>query len=184
MFGQNDTSRARFALCVLALAVSLVAIPANAAPPVSKVSPQRRPVTVNNSAVLTNYWNRMRAKLQTNWQVPDGKNRVSLTATLNADGTVNDLVVIANPKEAQAEVSATEAFNRSLPFDALPQGVTRAKISVVFEYSYDPHGDGSSRVSGSMSQIQSAPAAASPAEGTGAAAETPATNGATDSSKY
>lgn len=201
MVRQNETRRVGKILLVLASSASVtvcqflsvstvsaisVAYPqsSSAAPAVSKVSQARRPAP-NNSAVLTNYWNGLRAKLQTNWQIPDGKNRVSVTANVNADGSVSDLVVTANPKEAQAEVSATEAFNRSLPFPALPQGVARAKISVIFEYSYDPHGDGSSRVSGTMSQIQESPAAntgGAPAEG--APQATPTTSGNSDSSKY
>ncbi len=118
----------------------------------------KRPASVNNSAALTAYWNRLRARLQSNWQVPDGKNTVVLTANVVADGSSSDMVAEGHPKDPQAEVSAAEAFNKSLPLEALPAGVSSAKITVNFEYQYDPHGDGYSKVSGQINQVATAPA--------------------------
>ncbi len=138
--------------------------PAKVAPPAQ----QKRPPSANNSAALTGYWNRLRVRLQNNWQVPDGKNTVVLTANVAADGSSSDMVAEGHPKDPQAEVSAAEAFNKSLPLEALPQGVASAKITVNFEYQYDPHGDGYSKVSGQISQT-SAPAPAQTS--TGAAAQ-------------
>jgi hypothetical protein len=132
--------------------------PAKSAPPV------KRPPSVNNSAALTGYWNRLRVRLQNNWQVPDGKNTVVLTANVAADGASSDMVTEGHPKDPQAEVSAAEAFNKSLPLEALPQGVASAKITVNFEYQYDPHGDGYSKVSGQISQV-AAQTTAQPAAG-------------------
>ncbi|MCC7531548.1 MAG: hypothetical protein IT342_23800 [Candidatus Melainabacteria bacterium] len=160
--------------CVFSLSSTCVREPAIAAPqakaPAKVAAPaqQKRPASVNNSAALTAYWNRLRVRLQNNWQVPDGKNTVVLTANVAADGSSSDIVAEGHPKDPQAEVSAAEAFNKSLPLEALPQGVASAKITVNFEYQYDPHGDGYSKVSGQISQT-SAPAAAQTS--TGAAAQ-------------
>ncbi len=149
-------------LTAFSLAGFLLAIGAeivNAAPPAkapSKTPPPqaaKKPASVNNSAALTGYWNRLRQRLQSNWQVPDGKNTVVLTANVSADGSSSDMVAEGHPKDPQAEVSAAEAFNKSLPLEALPQGVAAAKITVNFEYQYDPHGDGYSKVSGQISQV-------------------------------
>jgi hypothetical protein len=135
-------------------------VPAKAPAKTAPAAAAKRPASVNNSAALTGYWNRLRARLQSNWQVPDGKNTVVLTANVSADGSSSDMVAEGHPKDPQAEVSAAEAFNKSLPLEALPSGVTSAKITVNFEYQYDPHGDGYSKVSGQISQVASAPAQA------------------------
>lgn len=143
-----------------AIAAPQAKTPAKAAP----AAPPKRPPSVNNSAALTGYWNRLRVRLQNNWQVPDGKNTVVLTANVAADGSSTDMVAEGHPKDPQAEVSAAEAFNKSLPLEALPAGVASAKITVNFEYQYDPHGDGYSKVSGQISQT-SAPAPAQTSTG-------------------
>ncbi len=140
----------------MTLAAPAAKAPAKTAP----AAAAKRPASVNNSAALTAYWNRLRARLQSNWQVPDGKNTVVLTANVAADGSSSDMVAEGHPKDPQAEVSAAEAFNKSLPLEALPTGVASAKITVNFEYQYDPHGDGYSKVSGQISQVATAPAQA------------------------
>ncbi len=156
------------ALCIFAsialvssLAVTIAGVPANAAPakaaatkaaPTKAAPAARKSVNADNSAALSGYWNRLRVRLQNNWQVPDGKNNVVLTANISSDGSSSDVVATGHPKDAQAEVSATEAFNKSLPLEALPSGVSAAAISVDFEYEYDPHGDGHHKVSGSIRQ--------------------------------
>lgn len=154
----------------LAFCLTAVAAPAAKAP--VKNAPRTgagKPPHVDNSGPLTGYFNRLRLRVQNNWQVPDGKNAVVLTATVNSDGSTSDVVATGHPHDAQAEVSATEAFNKSLPLEALPSGVSSAKVTINFEYSYDPHGDGYHKVSGQISQIasqQAQPAnAATPAEG-------------------
>jgi len=132
-----------------------------------KSAPPRKAPSVNNSQALTGYWNRLRVRLQNNCQVPDGKNTVILTANISADGSSTDVAVEGHPKDPQAEVSATEAFNKSLPLEALPTGVSSVKLTVNFEYQYDPHGDGYSKVSGQITQTATAPVqptGAAPAE--------------------
>ncbi len=143
-----------------AIAAPQAKAPAKAALPAQP----KRPPSVNNSAALTGYWNRLRVRLQNNWQVPDGKNTVVLTANVAADGSSSDMVAAGHPKDPQAEVSAAEAFNKSLPLEALPAGVASAKITVNFEYQYDPHGDGYSKVSGQINQT-AAPAPAQTSTG-------------------
>jgi len=159
-------------ILIVCLAFSLSAIAAPAAKAPAKSAPRTgtgKPPHVDNSGPLTGYFNRMRLRVQNNWQVPDGKNTVVVTATVNSDGSTSDLVATGHPHDSQAEVSATEAFNKSLPLEALPSGVSSAKITINFEYSYDPHGDGYHKVSGQISQIasqQAQPAGtAPPAEG-------------------
>ncbi len=156
-----------------ALFLSLVFSSGAGAAPAAKAAPTKpaavkaapsKVTNVNNSAALTGYWNRLRVRLQNNWQVPDGKNTVVLTANVAADGASTDMVAEGHPKDSQAEVSAADAFNKSLPLEALPAGVTAAKITVNFEYEYDPHGDGHSKVSGQITQT----AAPAPAQTTGA----------------
>lgn len=162
-------------IALLVLVCGLTASSAATAAPANKTlakaaskAPAGKP-HVDNSGPLTGYFNRTRLRVQNNWQVPDGKNTVVLTATINADGSTSDVVATGHPKDGQAEVSATDAFNKSLPLEALPAGVTSAKITINFEYSYDPHGDGFHKVSGQISQTgsqQAQPAStAAPAEG-------------------
>ena len=159
-----------FVCFVLASSVDLtVAVPAakalptkapqaKAAPAKAGTANARKPVNVDNSSALSGYWNRLRVRLQNNWMVPDGKNTVVLTANISGDGSSSDVLATGHPKDAQAEVSATEAFNKSLPLEALPSGVSAAKITVNFEYEYDPHGDGHHKVSGQIQQTGGAPA--------------------------
>ena len=162
--------------CVFSLSLLVVSEAAKAAPakggakPAAAPAPAaKRPPSANNSAALTGYWNRLRVRLQNNWQVPDGKNTVVLTVNVAADGASSDMVTTGHPKDPQAEVSVAEAFNKSLPLEALPAGVSSAKITVNFDYQYDPHGDGHSGVSGQIQQMAAAPAqaptGAAPAEG-------------------
>jgi hypothetical protein len=149
-------------LCAISFSDAVFAAPQTKAP--ARSNPPRKAPNVNNSAALTGYWNRLRVRLQNNWQVPDGKNTVVLTANIASDGSSTDVAVEGHPKDPQAEVSATEAFNKTLPLEALPAGVGSAKLTVNFEYQYDPHGDGFSKLSGQISQT----AAAAPAQPAGA----------------
>lgn len=160
---QNVVARLALPVALLSLfsfSNSAMAAPQNKAP-ATKNTVQRKAPPVNNSAALTGYWNRLRVRLQNNWQVPDGKNTVVLTANIASDGSSTDVSVEGHPKDSQAEVSATEAFNKTLPLEALPSGVGAARLTVNFEYQYDPHGDGYSKVSGQISQT-AAPAASQP----------------------
>lgn len=170
----HNASRITFASAALCMAFSFLfaAAPCAYSAPAAKAAaakaapaakaPAHKTVTVNNSAALTGYWNRLHSRLQNNWQVPDGKNTVVLTVNVASDGATSDVEVVGHPKDPQAEVSATEAFNKSLPMEALPSGVSSAKITINFEYSYDPHGDGYHKISGQISQTSSPAAPAQP----------------------
>lgn len=163
-----QTSAFLILVCGLAFSCAAIAAPVAKAPAKAVPRPAGKP-HVDNSGPLTGYFNRTRLRVQNNWLVPDGKNNVVLTATISSDGSTSDVVATGHPHDAQAEVSATDAFNKSLPLEALPSGVTSAKITINFEYSYDPHGDGYHKVSGQISQIaspQAQPASTTaPAEG-------------------
>ncbi|HEY9715410.1 MAG TPA: TonB C-terminal domain-containing protein [Chroococcales cyanobacterium] len=88
-----------------------------------------------------------RSKMLNNWTIPDGKNRVVITASLGGDGGVQDSSLSSTPKNAAAEQAANDAFSRAQPFSPLPAGIaTPAKLVVTFESSADPHGDSSSNL--------------------------------------
>ncbi|HEY9787041.1 MAG TPA: TonB C-terminal domain-containing protein [Candidatus Obscuribacterales bacterium] len=110
--------------------------------------PAKAPVKVDHSAALNSYWNRLRQRVQNNWLIPDGKNHIVLTANIQADGSVGDVTVTSNPANQQAEQTCTDAFSKSQPLEPLPQGIAAAKVTITFDYNYDPHGDGSSRLYG------------------------------------
>lgn len=107
-----------------------------------------RPAARANTAnpLLTSYVNRLRERITQNWNFPDGKNHVSLTVPINADGSIGEVSLVSLPKKDDAEQAALAAFNAAQPFDPLPQGTNSARLSVIFESTSDPHGDSSSRV--------------------------------------
>jgi hypothetical protein len=57
---------------------------------------------------------------------------------------VESMQVASSPKSAEAEASAQAAFDKAKPLDALPTGMTKATVVVVFNSKSDPHGDSSS----------------------------------------
>lgn len=133
-----------------------------AAPP---TKPPAKPAGANYSSALNSYWQRLQPRILNNWSTPDGKNHVVLTATIQQDGSVADVTVVSNPSNNLADQSCTEAFNKSQPLEALPQGLSAAKLTITFDYNYDPHGDGSSKVYGMIAPSQVAQASEAPADG-------------------
>ena len=139
------------AILVVALNLSYVqsqASPQRQAAAPSKAQPKTIVKGTDYSAALNGYWGRLRQRISNNWLIPDGKNHVVLTATVQQDGTTADLSVTGNPSDPQAEQSCSDAFTKCQPLEALPQGLASAKLSVTFDYNYDPHGDGSSKIYG------------------------------------
>lgn len=126
--------------------------------------------TNNNTAAYSAYLSRLRGKLLNNWNVPNGKNKVTLTTVVNADGTVGDVALSSNPKNADGEIAGSEAFAKSQPLEPVPGG-GQVKLVLTFESSADPHGDSSSNV---YTQIVPVPVAkAVPAATEGAAPANP-----------
>lgn len=136
-----------FSLSLLMLAVSQsMFIQAKGAPVRKQVRAANGSTGSNKgTAANTAYLSRLRAKLLNNWSVPNGKNRVVLSTTINADGSVGDVSLTSTPKSADAEIAGSEAFAKSQPLEALPGG-GQAKLVLTFESSADPHGDSSSNV--------------------------------------
>ncbi len=96
-------------------------------------------------------WNRILGQ----WNYPDGNNNVTITAVVLADGNVESMQVSSSPKSAEAEASAQAAFDKAKPLEALPTGMTKATVSVVFNSKSDPHGDSSSGGSVRLDPINS-----------------------------
>lgn len=144
---------------LLALACSLYALsPADAAPEKStkgKSSGGKSPVTSGKSggpsqsggasqAAIRSYCNQTWSKIISKWLLADGNNHVTITSEVSSDGSLGDLAVTSSPKSAEAEAAAINALQESKPLNLLPSGMSRAKITIVFDSKADPHGDSSS----------------------------------------
>jgi hypothetical protein len=144
-----------------------------AAPPARKAAPAaRKPgaAPANNgasTAAMNGYLNRLRGKLLNNWTMPDGKNHVVITAIMNNDGTVESFDTKGSPATNEGTQAANDAFAKVQPFEALPSGINKAKVTLTFISTADPHGDSSSNVTTEMLPIKEpkpAAEAAPPAE--------------------
>ena len=141
----------------------LVCTAAPAAPP---HRPAGRPNTAGpaQNAALTQatngYLGRLRGRLQKNWFLADGNNRVEINAVVAQDGSIDKVEVISTPKNDAAETSASDAFSKSQPFEALPSGVQSAKLILVFHSNVDPHGDSNSNIDSKLEPVQAAKASA------------------------
>ena len=147
------------------LLANLAGTSAFAAGPVRKAAPAaKKPAApASNTAALNAYLNRLRGKLINGWLVPDGKNNIVVSATLNNDGTVEAFDTKASPGDAGGVQSANDAFAKAQPFEALPAGVSKAKLTLKFISSADPHGDSSSNVVTEIAPVaEPKPAAAAP----------------------
>jgi hypothetical protein len=164
-----------FALCLTATATAAIAGPVVKAKGRAPAPASNKGAAVQSNtkgtAANTAYLTRLRGKLLNNWDVPNGKNRVTLTTVVNADGSIGDVVLNSTPKNADAEISGSESFAKSQPLEALPAG-GQAKLILTFESSADPHGDSSSNV---YTQIVPVPAVKVAAPADAAPATTPAT---------
>jgi hypothetical protein len=121
-------------------AVSKVTV-SSKSPVLSKVGqPDRGELTGAIRTYSQKLWNR----ILPNWIYPDGTNHVTLTAVVANDGSVESVALSSQPKNTEAESSAQTAFDRIKPLSALPTGLTKARITVVFDSKADPHGDSSS----------------------------------------
>ncbi len=95
-----------------------------------------------NSPEMNSYLIKLREKLDNNWNLVDGRNRVTLTAKIDADGAASDISATSAPSSPEAEQSANEAFAKAQPLEALPKSIGAAvKLTVIFDSYADPHGD-------------------------------------------
>ena len=157
-------------LFIFAVALFLAPLAAESKPAAKPVARPARgsaaPSNSRNTAAYAGYLTRLRGKLLNNWNVPNGKNKVVLTTLVNADGTVGDVGLSSNPKNADGEIAGSEAFAKSQPLEPIPGG-GQVKLILTFESSADPHGDSSSNV---YTQIVPVPVAkTAPAAADGAA---------------
>lgn len=153
------TTRALLATLVLLISW----LPAQAAP----AKPQAKQSSgANFTGAYNAYLNRLRAKVLNNWNPADGRNRVTLQATVAGDGTVGDIVLKSTPNSQAAEQSANAAFAQAQPLEALPTGSPPARLIFSFESYSDPHGESSSNLQARLEPIagsKPAPAAQPPA---------------------
>ncbi len=127
--------------------------PVRAAGPALRSRPVMRPA--NDAGAGRDYSARLWNRILNQWDYPNGNNHVTLTATLAADGNVESVQLSSSPKSAEAEASAQSAFDKAKPLDALPKGMTSAKLTILFNSKSDPHGDSSSGGSVRLDPINS-----------------------------
>ncbi|MBX9939492.1 MAG: hypothetical protein K2Y32_09575 [Candidatus Obscuribacterales bacterium] len=97
-----------------------------------------------SQAAIRAYCNQTWSKIISKWLLADGNNHVTITSEISSDGSLGDLSVTSSPKSAEAEAAAINALQESKPLNLLPSGMSRAKITIVFDSKADPHGDSSS----------------------------------------
>lgn len=90
-----------------------------------------------SSAALNTYATQLREKMGSKWNYPTGKNHVTVTIQIAQDGSVINLSLASTPKNDEAEQKANDAFNSAQPLQALPAGITEAKIVAVFDSQAD-----------------------------------------------
>ncbi len=122
--------------------------------PVAKAAPKRVSGPNLNTGEVNSYLNRMREKLDQNWELPDGKNKVTITAIVNADGSTADVSATSSPTNQSAEQAANEAFAKVQPLEAMPGSAgERVKLTLTFDSFADPHGDTNRNISTRMDPI-------------------------------
>lgn len=122
--------------------------------PVKGGAPQRPAGPNLNNPQINGYLSRLRERLDQNWELPDGKNKVTITATVNADGSTSDVGATSAPSNQSAEQAANEAFAKVQPLEAMPASAgERVKLSVTFDSFADPHGDTNRNISTRMDPI-------------------------------
>lgn len=120
--------------------------PAVGGPKQNKKAPTASTQTKSaDTRIYDSYSDRLRDKVLSAWECPNGKNDVTLSVTINQDGSVKDLVLSSSPNNGEAEQAANDAFNKAQPLGALP-GNSSAKLVLHFVSTVDPHGDSSSRL--------------------------------------
>ncbi|GEM_PF-2326086 len=151
----------------------------------AQAAPVRKPAaarhapgkTVDLTGPYNAYLTRLRAKVLPHWDFPAGRFHVVLVAEVNADGSVGQVKVTSSPASEAAQRAADAAFAQAQPLEPLPpQSPPRARVTISFDSSYDPHGDSQSSVSARMEPL--APPGLQPA-GAGSDAAPPSGTGAT-----
>ncbi len=143
--------------CLLASVIVLTPFLAAEAAPAAKGATKKliRQTPSTDAAAGQAYSARLWNRILSQWNYPDGNNHVTVTAVVTADGNVESMQVASSPKSAEAEASAQAAFDKAKPLDALPTGMSKATVVIVFNSKSDPHGDSSSGGSVRLDPINS-----------------------------
>ena len=154
----------------------------HAAAPAAASTPAAKAPSGQLNGAYTAYINRLRGKLDHNWYLPDGNNKVTLSVDLAPDGSVTNLNVSSAPSSTLAEQAANDAFNQSQPLEALPATSPAVKLTLTFTSTADPHGDNTRSISG---QIESTgPQAAAPVKKEGDSGSSSGSSGNSDSESH
>jgi hypothetical protein len=143
-------------------ALSAVEQSAGAAPAAkAKTAPIKR-APASSNAQLGSYLMRLRGRLLRVWEPTDGKNTVVLEAVIEPTGAVSEIKTSNSRAGDIAIQSATMAFDKIQPLEALPiSEKNKGKLSITFNSTVDPHGDSTSNI---MTRIDPLPGVAATQE--------------------
>ncbi|MBX9667199.1 MAG: hypothetical protein K2X93_06250 [Candidatus Obscuribacterales bacterium] len=111
-----------------------------------------------SSPEINSYLIRLREKLDSNWTLADGQNKVTLSARIDADGQASEISATSTPSCPEAEQSANEAFAKVQPLEALPKSAgTAVKLTIIFDSFADPHGDTNRNLTTTLDPVAAAP---------------------------
>ncbi len=150
-------------LCVSFVSFELIdffsASPAHAGKKkLSKPLPSQPVASGISSPEINSYLIRLREKLDSNWTLADGQNKVTLSARIDADGQASEISATSTPSCPEAEQSANEAFAKVQPLEALPKSAGAAvKLTIIFDSFADPHGDTNRNLTTKLDPVAAAP---------------------------
>lgn len=104
------------------------------------------------SGACKSYLASLTSKINNNWFIVDGNNRVTITCLLESDGSPMDVNTSSNPSSDTAQQAANAAFVKAQPFGTLPVSAgEKVKLTVKFISNASPHGDSSRDIQASLS---------------------------------
>ena len=104
------------------------------------------------SGECKSYINNLTRKLNDNWFLPDGNNRVTISCLLETDGIPRDVSTVSSPSSSEAEQAANAAFVKAQPYGSLPVSAgEKVKLTLEFVSNADPHGDSSRNIKATLS---------------------------------
>lgn len=119
----------------------------------AKTSGSTMPQKSSLAPAYNAYIGALRAKVDNNWYLADGRNKVIIALHVAPDGSVTDLDITSTPKNSEAEQAASDAFNKAQPLPALPAGSPPVKLTLTFTSTADPHGDNDRDISGLIEPV-------------------------------
>lgn len=104
------------------------------------------------SGECKSYINNLTRKLNNNWFVPDGNNRVTISCVVETDGTPQEVNTSSSSSSKEAEQAANAAFVKAQPFGSLPASAgDKVKLTLEFVSNADPHGDSTRNIKATLS---------------------------------